>query len=139
MPSRLWSTSRLPAAMIAAAALALGAPITALAQHPDTTHKTVAADNTKRNTDHKMTAQNQSNAAADRAITHEIRQALMHDAGLSGYAHNVKIITVRGTVTLKGPVRSADEKALIETKAKSVAGVIHVVNHLTIKPEKSGQ
>lgn len=57
----------------------------------------------------------------------------------TGYAHNVKIITVRGTVTRKGPVRSEQEKAVVETKAKSIAGVANVVNQLTIKPEKSGR
>lgn len=56
----------------------------------------------------------------------------------TGYAHKVKI-TVRGTVIRKGPVRSEQEKAVVETKAKSIAGVANVVNQLTIKPEKSGR
>ena len=46
----------------------------------------------------------------------------MQDKSLSTYAHNVKIITQNGMVTLKGPVHSAEEKQAIESKATAVAG-----------------
>lgn len=139
MPSRLWRASGPGTALLAAAALVLVSPITALAQEKDTTRKVVAADNTKRNTDHKVTAQNQSGEKSDLVITKEVRRAIVKDTALSGYAHNVKIITVAGKVTLKGPVRSETEKAVIETMAKRIAGVTDVVNQLTIKLEKSGR
>lgn len=138
MPIPLRTLSRVGIALVAATAISLGAPPTAPAQQRDTTHTKVAPDNTKRNTDHTVTAQNQSGRKSDIAITRELRRAIVKDTALSGYAHNVKIITVRGTVTLKGPVRSEKEKAVVETKAKGVAGVTQVVNQLTIKPEKSG-
>ena len=64
----------------------------------------------------------------------KIRKAVMDDKSLSSYAHNVKIISQNGKVTLKGPVRSADEKQSIEQKATDVAGVGNVTNEITIKP-----
>jgi hyperosmotically inducible periplasmic protein len=48
----------------------------------------------------------------------------------------VKIITTNGTVTLRGPVRTEDEKSSIEAKAKAIAGVNDVKNELTIAPKK---
>ena len=44
----------------------------------------------------------------------------------------MKIITQDGKVTLKGPVRSDDEKANIEAKATAVAGAGNVDNQLTV-------
>ena len=40
----------------------------------------------------------------------KIRQSLISDKSLSTYAHNVKVIVQDGQVTLKGPVRSKDER-----------------------------
>jgi hyperosmotically inducible protein len=54
---------------------------------------------------------------SDREITKQIRQALVQDGSLSSYAHNVKIVTQGGMVTLKGPVRSDEEKKAVEAKA----------------------
>lgn len=68
------------------------------------------------------TAQDQSNSPADIKITQAIRQALMIDKSLSSSAKNVKVITVDGKVTLRGSVKSADEKAqVLETARKSAA------------------
>ena len=58
------------------------------------------------------------------------------DKNLSTYAHNVKVITRHGEVTLKGPVRSEDERQVIEAKAVEVAGQGRVANELTIAPPK---
>ena len=46
----------------------------------------------------------------------------MKDKSLSTYAHNVKIVTQGGQVTLKGPVQSEDERKALEAKAAEVAG-----------------
>src|SRR5580698_3505004 len=73
-----------------------------------------------------ITADQQKENASDRAITRKIRQSLMKDKALSSYAHNVKVIAQSGQVTLKGPVRSDDEKQTVEAKAIEVAGVGHV-------------
>jgi osmotically-inducible protein OsmY len=50
----------------------------------------------------------------------------MKDKALSSYAHNVKVIAQGGQVTLKGPVRSDDEKRAVEAQATEVAGAGHV-------------
>jgi len=100
-------------------------------------------DNTKVNVrDRKpaqVTADQQSNAKSDVEITAEIRKALMDDSALSTYAHNVKIITKKGKVTLKGPVRTESEKTTIAAKATEVAGAANVTNQISIAPEKGAQ
>jgi hyperosmotically inducible protein len=50
------------------------------------------------------------------------------DKSLSTYAHNIKIIAQNGMVTLKGPVKSEQEKQAIETKAAEVAGGADKIN-----------
>jgi len=66
----------------------------------------------------------------------KIRKAIHEDGSLSTYAHNVKIITQDGKVTLRGPVRSEEEKSNIEAKAAAVAGQTNVTNQLEIAPQK---
>jgi osmotically-inducible protein OsmY len=95
-----------------------------------------APDNTKANKDRGMTADQQKENKSDREITRQIRKALIADKSLSSYAHNVKIITTNGTVTLRGPVRTEDEKSSIESKAKAIAGVSDVKNEITVAPKK---
>jgi hyperosmotically inducible protein len=100
---------------------------------------TVPADNTKSNkldpSNTAATADAQKDNAGDRTITQRIRKSLVTDKSLSTYAHNVKIVSVNGTVTLNGVVRSEDEKSAIEMKAVSVAGPGHVVNDLKVAPK----
>jgi hyperosmotically inducible protein len=81
------------------------------------------------------TADQQNANRSDQDITQQIRQSIMKDKSLSTYAHNVKIITQNGQVTLKGPVRSEDEKKTVETKASEVAGENNVTSQLDIKPK----
>ena len=69
-----------------------------------------------------VTADQQKMNASDRALTQNIRKAVMADKSLSTYAHNVKIVSQNGMVTLKGPVRSDDEKKSIVGKAVAAAG-----------------
>jgi hyperosmotically inducible periplasmic protein len=80
-----------------------------------------------------MTAGQQKENSSDRNTTRQIRQAVMKDKSLSMYAHNVKILTQNGVVTLRGPVRSDEEKQAIEAKAKQVAGDDKVTNQLEVK------
>ena len=83
-------------------------------------------DNTKINkrdrSSGEVTADQQKANAADRDLTKKIRQSVMADKSLSSYAHNVKIISQDGAVTLKGPVKSDDEKKAIVAKAVAVVG-----------------
>jgi hyperosmotically inducible periplasmic protein len=94
-----------------------------------------APDNTANNKQHDMTADQQSNAKSDRAITQKIRRTLTADKSLSTNAHNVKIITTNGTVTLKGPVNSEDEKQQVASKAAEVVDASKVDNQLTVKAQ----
>ena len=79
-----------------------------------------------------LTAEDQSNSKDDVEITRKIRRSLTEDGSLSVYAHNVKIITQGGHVTLKGPVRSAAEKATVDKRARQYAGANSVANEITI-------
>jgi osmotically-inducible protein OsmY len=108
-----------------------------LAQEPASQTGSGAADNTRINTRdrnaNEPTADNQRNNVSDRDITKQIRQALAKDNSLSTYAHNVKVVTQNGQVTLKGPVRSEDEKRAVEAKATAIAGNDKVTNNLDVK------
>jgi hyperosmotically inducible protein len=96
-----------------------------------------APDNTKKNKDQtNPTADQQKMNASDREITQKIRKAINEDKSLSTYAHNIKIITQDGKVTLRGPVRSEDEKNNLQEKAVAVAGQENVTNQLEIAPPK---
>ena len=95
------------------------------------------ADNTKMNerdrSANEPTADRQKDNRSDREITQQVRKAIVKDKSLSTYAHNVKVITQNGMVTLKGPVRSEEEKKAIEAKAAEVAGQDKVTNQLDVK------
>jgi osmotically-inducible protein OsmY len=97
-------------------------------------------DNTKMNQgDHDpnaVTADQQGMNKSDRDITQQVRKAIIADKALSTYAHNVKVITQNGAVTLKGPVRSEDEKQAIASKAAEVVGADKVTNQIEIKPKQ---
>jgi hyperosmotically inducible protein len=93
------------------------------AQTPNTSTK---PDNTKVNKRDRnageATADQQKTNAADQEITRKIRRSIMADKSLSTYAHNIKIISQDGAVTLKGPVKSNEEKESVMAKAVAVAG-----------------
>lgn len=82
------------------------------------------------------TAEQQKNNRSDLELTRLIRRAVVTDKNLSIYAHNIKIIAQNGTVTLKGPVRSEEEKQLIEKKAVEIAGAAQLRNELEVAPKK---
>ena len=82
------------------------------------------------------TADQQKMNPTDRAISQKIRAEIMKDKSLSTYAHNVKIIAQNGIVTLKGPVRSDEEKAAVEAKAAEIAGKDMVTSQLEVKPKQ---
>ncbi len=120
MRKKLWI------ACLAAAAFSLTG---AMAQEPK-------PDNTKVNKQDRMagavTADQAKNNKSDTRLAQQIRKAIVKDKGLSTYAHNVKVVVQNGAVTLRGPVRSDDEKRAVEAKATSVAGSATVTNELTI-------
>ena len=102
-------------------------------QHPD-------ADNTKVNkrdrSTSEPTADQGKNKLSDRELMRQIRREVVGDKSLSDYAHNVKIISQHGKVTLKGPVHTEDEKKTIEEHARKYAGDGNVTNELTVKGDQ---
>jgi hyperosmotically inducible protein len=118
-------------------ALALGASLMAAPAVRQRDPQQPAPDNTKRNKDQTdPSADQQKMNPADRAITQKIRKAIHEDKSLSTYAHNIKIITQDGKVTLRGPVRSENEKSNLQAKAVEIAGQDNVTNQLEIAPPK---
>jgi len=96
-----------------------------------------APDNTGRNVRDRggatLTPGDQSESEADRTLTQQIRQAVVADDSLSTMAKNIKIITIDGVVTLRGPVQSPREKEKIEAKAQQIAGIDRIDNQLEVK------
>jgi hyperosmotically inducible protein len=82
------------------------------------------------------TSGDQSNSPADLKTTQAIRRTLMKDDGLSMTAKNIKIVTAGDQVTLRGPVKTAEEKAKIDQLAKSAAGGAKIDNQLEVKESK---
>lgn len=107
-------------------------------QAPATTDNSAAyaADNTKRNERDRnaetLTPGDQGGSEADRTITQNIRQNVVKADALSMTGKNVKIITVNGVVTLRGPVNTAEEKAVITGIAQGVTGVQRIDNQLEV-------
>ena len=95
------------------------------------------ADNTERNVrdrnDRTLTPLDQGNSEADRDITAQIRKGITADKNMSVNARNVKIITNKGMVTLRGPVDNEAEKRAIGEIANSIAHKENVNNQLEVK------
>ena len=125
--------TRMAAQTLVLAGLLLSGTTSIFAQEP-------TADNTKTNqadrSSDQPTADQQKSNRSDLDLTQQVRQAIMDDKSLSTYAHNVKVISQNGVVTLKGPVRSDDERRAIQAKATDVAGEGKVVSELTIVPDQ---
>ena len=121
--------SRMVQALVVSAVCSL-ITVPAMAQTPP--------DNTKINKRDRAkgapTADQQKENDGDRDLAQKIRQSIVKDKSLSTYAHNVKVIAQGGNVTLKGPVRSDEEKRTIEMMANEIAGSGHVTNQLTVAP-----
>ena len=122
-------------------ALVIGAPQTVLANEANTTgaavkNEGVQPDNTGRNerdrNEAAVTPMDQSNDPKDVELTQKIRKVVVSDDALSMNAHNVKIVSANGVVTLRGPVNSPEEKAKIEAAPKQAAGASNVRNELEV-------
>ena len=96
-----------------------------------------AVDNSARNerdaSGDTKTSGDQSNKPEDIKITAAIRRAIVADDSLTMTATNVKIITAEGIVTLRGPVKTADEKMKIAQIAQKEAGNMKIDNQLEVK------
>ena len=100
-------------------------------------NSTPAADNSARNkrdrSGETQTSGDQSNSSPDIKTTAAIRSAIMHDDSLSVMAKNVKIVAENGAVTLRGPVKSAAEKAKIAQLAQNAAQGAKIDNQVEVK------
>jgi hyperosmotically inducible periplasmic protein len=116
----------------------LGLGLSVAAQ--STKQQTTPPDNTKVNKrdqdQSRPTAGQQKENQPDREITRLIRRSITQDKDLSTYAKNIKVITLNGNVTLRGPVRSEEEKKTIEAKANEVAGASHVKSEIELASPK---
>jgi putative membrane protein len=94
-------------------------------------------DNTARNTRDRdpgtLTPLDQGNSKTDIATTAQIRREIADQKALSVNAHNVKIITNDGRVTLRGPVNSIDERNLIGEIATRIATAERTDNQLEVR------
>jgi osmotically-inducible protein OsmY len=100
----------------------------AAATEPDNTGK-----NVRDRSDAALTPGDQGNSEADREITRNIRRAITKNSELSTIAKNIKIITVNGQVTLRGPVNTEQEQQAIATATQGIPGVTGLDNQLEVK------
>jgi osmotically-inducible protein OsmY len=126
----------LPVALVALAMSLAACSNSDKANREGTSAQKQAADNTAVNArdrnDATVTPTDQGGSEADVALTQTIRQAIMADESFSVNAKNIKIITVAGVVTLRGPVENAAEKDRIAALVQSIAGISRVDNQLEI-------
>jgi hyperosmotically inducible protein len=111
----------------------LGLGFVAMAQDSTPTAPDNSAVNVRDRAPGAMTAGQQSNSTSDVELTRRIRRAVVQDHSLSMLAHNVKIISTNGSVMLRGPVKTEEEKTAIANKAQAIAGAGKVDNQLEVK------
>jgi osmotically-inducible protein OsmY len=126
-------------AKLAGLMLALSCASAVTLAAPQSTEPGAQPDNTRVNQrdrqDAASTPQHQANDASDRKLLAATRRAVVKDKSLSTTAHNVKMMVASGAVTLRGPVKTADEKAKVESLVKQVPGVQSVDNQLDVKAQ----
>lgn len=125
-------------ALTCASALATDRPSDGKKAIPASTEQmSPRADNTDINERDKSgatkTPQDQSNQEQDRKLLASVRRAIVGDKSLSTNAHNAKVVVEGGVVTLRGPVKSLEEKAQVESVTKQVDGVKKIDNLLDVK------
>ena len=111
------------------------------AQQPADKSAQAAPDNTAKNqrdrSKSEATADQQKENKSDRELTQQVRKAIMGDKSLSTYAHNIKVIARNGEITLKGPVKTDEEKQAVEAKAAEVAGgADKIKSEIEVTPNK---
>ena len=110
---------------------------TTTATPPSANSTTPERDNTGVNvrdrSDAAKTPIDQNENQTDIDITANIRKRVV-DTKMSINAQNVKIITQDGKVTLRGPVKSEEEKMQIDKLAHEIAGPANVDNQLEVQP-----
>jgi osmotically-inducible protein OsmY len=81
----------------------------------------------------ELTAESQSESTKeDVDLTRRIRLQLTKDNKLSTNAENIKIVTINGVTTLKGPVSSIEEKKKVGMHVQEIVGSAKVNNELEV-------
>jgi hyperosmotically inducible periplasmic protein len=111
----------------------LGVGSVALAQNATPTAPNNSGINVRDRQTGAMTPGEQSNSKIDIELTRQIRRAVEKDDSISMEAHNVKIISDNGIVTLRGPVKTRHDKIAIGKKARAIAGTDNVNNQLQVE------
>ena len=104
---------------------------------PPSSSSPAPVDNTKINKRDRnaasVTPTKQSDKREDLKIEAAVRRAVVRDKSLSSMAHNIKIVTRSGVVTLRGPVKTSQESDKIIALAQQTPGVVQVENQLDVK------
>jgi len=95
-----------------------------------------SAKNERDRSGETQTSGDQSNTTGDVDTTAAIRRAIVKDGSLSLTAKNIKIVTAGKDVTLRGPVKTAEEKTKIQQLAVSAAPGVKIDNQLEIKKSR---
>lgn len=106
----------------------LAAPMAPAQTRPDNTRV-----NKQDRSPSEVTADRQGENRTDRYLTQQIRKAVVADRSLSSDARSVKIVSQGGAVTLRGLVRSEEEKKAIVAKAEQIAGSGKATDELSVK------
>ena len=123
---------RIALTLVLTSALLIFGPV-ASAQDSSVVAPDNSAVNVRDRNPNAITADQQTNAKTDIELTREIRRSVTNDHSLSMMAHNVKIVSANGNVTLRGPVKTESEKNEIASKAQAIAGADRVDNQLEVK------
>ncbi len=126
---------------VVTAALTVGVMLSSGRVWAESAKITVADSSTLENTERNardsgnttLTPEDQKETKSDIKMTAAIRKAVVNNKSLSLDAHNAKIITRNGVVTLRGPVENDAEKIKLESIAKKTRGVKQVDNQLEPK------
>lgn len=144
--TRFIAFSQVAIGSIGIATMAIAAPLSAAPQEkpapePTAEKQQVPPDNSKKNKrdrdDKHLTPGDQGNSAADIKMTQDIRKEINQAKGITTNGKNIKIITIDGMVTLRGPVATAEQKQLIHDIAVKIAGPTKVHDQLEVKTSKT--
>jgi hyperosmotically inducible periplasmic protein len=121
------------AVMVLAASIILSAPCSnAFAQAGSALSPDNSAINVRDRSPAAVTADSQSSSKDDLELTARVRRTIINHKSLSMMAQNIKVISTNGQVTLRGPVKSDQEKNAIVSDVQGVAGVNGVADRLEV-------
>jgi osmotically-inducible protein OsmY len=79
-----------------------------------------------------VTTEGQPQNKRDEKLMQRVRKSINDEKSLSVDAKNIKVVSVNGKLTLRGPVQSAAERDLITRRASDIAGMENVDDQLKV-------